>query len=92
MALYFSSDSRQGNYKLQQTEKERGGKSYSLSQKTVVVKLSPNSKLAYVKAQKKGVEEGKLKLSYQYMLALTKNAVKRFRRWHLYIEKIKWLG
>lgn len=24
MALYFSSDSRQGNYKLQQTEKERG--------------------------------------------------------------------
>ena len=38
-------------------KRSRGGESYSLSQKTVVVKLSPNSKLAYRKAQKKGVEE-----------------------------------
>ena len=37
-------------------QKRRGG-NHTLSQKTVVVKLSPNSKLAYVKAQKKGVEE-----------------------------------
>lgn len=64
VALYFSSDSRQGNYKLQQTEKERG-ESNSLSQKIVVVKLSPNSKLAYRKAEKNGVEEWKLMLSYQ---------------------------
>ena len=34
-----------------------GWKSYSLSQKIVVVKLSPNSKLAYRKAEKNGVEE-----------------------------------
>lgn len=73
-------------------QKRRGGKSYSLSQKIVIVKLNPNSKLAYRKAEKNGVEEWKLMLPYQYILTLTENAVKRFRRWHSYREKIEWLS
>lgn len=56
MALCPSSDSSQSDYnKLQQQKRWR--KSYSLSQRIVVVKPSPNSKRADRKAEKNGSEE-----------------------------------
>lgn len=53
------------------SRQKRREESFFLSQKIVVVKLSPNSKLAYRKAEKNGIEEWKWMLSYQYILTLT---------------------
>lgn len=58
----FSSDSRQGNYKLQQTEKEE----IILSESKDNGCKTESNKLAYMKAQKKGVEEMKINALYQY--------------------------